>query len=75
MPTKKTGLAISPISEPIIDRVMQEQGYTKLSAAVNFIIQEYDRLSKSDKKEIIEVVEELKTRNINEWFVQEDNNA
>ena len=75
MAGKKTGIFISAINEPIVNRVMQDYGYTKISKAINFIIQEYNKLSKDNKKEIIEnekpTQEIVKPFNLNEWFVAE----
>ena len=73
MPSKKTGLFLSSISEPIVNKVMQDYGYTKISNAINFIISEYDRLIKEDKKEVLEIKEEIKpVNNLLDWFVAED---
>lgn len=76
MPSKKTGLFISAVNEPIVNAVMEKYGYTKISNAINFIIQEYDRMKNEDKKEIVEnKVEEKIQTNLNDWFVAEDKNA
>ena len=73
MPSKKTGLFISAINEPIVNKVMEDYGYTKISNAINFIIQEYDRLKKEDKKEIVEVKEEEQPKSdLLSWFVAEE---
>lgn len=73
MPSKKTGLYISAINEPIVDKVMQDYGYTKISNAINFIIQEYNRMKNEDKQEVVEnKVEEKIQTNLNDWFVAED---
>ena len=70
---KKTGLYIAPVNQPIIDRVMQENNYTKISNAINFIIQEYDKLTKQDKKEVVATTEEVKPKkSLNDWFVVEE---
>ena len=57
---------------------MQKHGYTKISNAINFIIQEYSRLTqeqpKEDKQEI-EPVEEKVKQDLSSWFVQEDKNG
>lgn len=75
MPSKKTGLFLNSISEPIVNEVMQKHGYTKISNCINFIIQEYSRLtqeqSKEDKQEI-EPVEEKVKQDLSSWFVSED---
>ena len=44
MPSKKTGLFISAINEPIVNGVMEKKGFTKISNALNYIIKEYVRL-------------------------------
>ena len=82
MPSKKTGLFLSAISEPIVSRVMQEQGYTKISPAINFIILEYYKMCKGEKphvvvekkQEVVEVKEEAKepVKDLSDWFVAED---
>ena len=77
MPSKKTGLFLNSISEPIVNEVMQKHGYTKISNAINFIIQEYSRLTqeekKEDKQEIVESkIEENVQNKLSEWFVAED---
>lgn len=73
MPSKKTGLFISAVNEPIVNKVMEDYGYTKISNAINFIIQEYDRLIKEDKKEVAEPQVEEKVQNsLLDWFVAED---
>ena len=73
MPSKKTGLFLSAISEPIVSRVMQEFGYTKISNAVNYIILEYDKLV-NQKQEVVEVKEDVAepVKNLSDWFVAED---
>lgn len=77
MPSKKTGLFLNSISEPIVNEVMQKYGYTKISNAINFIIQEYSRLTqeekKEDKQEIVESkIEENVQNKLSDWFVAED---
>lgn len=75
MPSKKTGLFLNSISEPIVNEVMQKHGYTKISNAINFIIQEYSRLTQEETKEpnqLPEPVEEKVAKNLSDWFVQED---
>ena len=73
MPSKKTGLFISAVNEPIVNGVMEKYGYTKISNAINFIIQEYDRLS-NQKQEVVEVQEEVEQpkSDLLSWFVAED---
>ena len=75
MPSKKTGLFLNSISEPIVNEVMQKFGYTKISNAINFIIQEYSRLTQEETKEDKpqpEVVEEKVKQDLSSWFVAED---
>lgn len=74
MPARKFGLYLSAINDPIVEKVKADYGYTKDSNAVNFIIQEYSRLTQEDKKEIAEVKEEVEkpTNNLLDWFVAED---
>lgn len=75
MPSKKTGLFLNSISEPIVNEVMQQYGYTKISNAINFIIQEYSRLMQEELKEdkqLPEPVEEKVATSLSDWFVAED---
>jgi len=74
MPSKKTGLFLNSISEPIVNEVMQKYGYTKISNAINFIIQEYSRLTQEEPKEqqLPEPVEEKVAKNLSDWFVSEE---
>lgn len=73
MPSKKTGLFLNAVSEEIVNRVMAEQGFTKISNVVNFIIQEYDKLIKEPKKvETEEVVETQIKHDLSGWFVAKD---
>lgn len=71
---KKTGLYIAPVNQPIIDRVQQEHGFTKISNVINYIITEYDKLTKEQNKAPTQVVEEEvpKTADFSGWFVAED---
>ena len=74
MPSKKTGLFLNSISEPIVTATMQQYGYTTISNAINFIIQEYSRLTQEQPKEetLPEPVEEKVAKNLSDWFVSED---
>ena len=78
MPSKKTGLFISAINEPIVNKCMVDYGYTKISNAINFIISDWQRLKDEETKEQTktptQVVEEevKKASNLNDWFVSED---
>ena len=74
MPGKKTGLYLSPIAEEIVNKVAEKFGYTKVSNTVNYIILEYDKLTKEDKQEVVEVKEEVKepVKNLSDWFITED---
>ena len=75
MPSKKTGLFISAINEPIVNKCMADYGYTKISNAINFIISDWQRLkdeqSKQDKQ-LPEPVEEKAKGSLSDWFVTED---
>lgn len=80
MPSKKTGLYLNSLSDEIVSKVMQKQGYTKVSSAINYIILEYDKLSKKpvEEKQLPAVVEP-KRETIDppkpiftDWFVAED---
>lgn len=78
MPSKKTGLFISAVNEPIVNEVMQKHGYTKISNCINFIIQEYSRLIQEQPKQdtqLPEPVEEKVKPSFSDWFVSEDKNA
>ena len=74
MPSKKTGLFLNSISEPIVNEVMQKHGYTKISNAINFIIQEYSRLTQEQPKEqqLTEPVEKKVKSSLSDWFVSEE---
>ena len=74
MPSKKTGIYISAINEPIVTQVMNDFGYTKISNALNFIIQEYSRLTKEQSKQPPVVVQEVEQpkADLSSWFVVED---
>ena len=77
MPSKKTGLFISAINEPIINKCMADYGYTKISNCINFIISDWNRLKneegKEPKQEVVEQkVEEKVTVSLSDWFVAED---
>ena len=78
MPSEKTGLFLSSISVPIVEKVMTDFGYTKKSNAINFIIQEYSRLTQEQPKQdtkFPEPVEEKVKQDLSSWFVSEDKNA
>lgn len=74
----KTGVFITPANEPVVQGVMDKYGYTKVSNAINFIIEEYDRLSNvanaTEEKSFKEP--EKKKIDVSHWFVidEEDNN-
>lgn len=73
MPSKKTGLFISAINEPIVNKVMADYGYTKISNAINFIIQEYDRMKNENENKIEEPKPvEKKQSDLLSWFVVGD---
>lgn len=77
---KKTGLYIAPVNQGIVEEVMNKYGYTKISNAINFILQEYDRLTKEEKRDVVEgkdkvfVEEGFKKVGLisSDWFVAED---
>ena len=50
MPGKKTGLYLSPVAEEIVNKVAEKYGYTKTSNVINFIVMEYDKLTKQPKE-------------------------
>jgi hypothetical protein len=56
---------------------MADFGYTKKSNAINFIIQEYSRLTQEQPKAEThpEPVEEKVKASLSDWFVSEDKNA
>ena len=81
----KAGVFIKPINEPIVERVMKEYQFTKVSPAINFIIQEFDRYSKGQAPSVREIVieKEVKVKeekpkpiitpiDFSEWFVSEE---
>ena len=77
MPSKKTGLFLSAISEPIVNKCMADYGYTKISNAINFIISDWQRLKDEetkDKQEVAEVKEEAEepVKSLLDWFVAEE---
>ena len=73
----KTGLNLQPINEPIVKEVMEKYNFTKFSPAINYIIQEYKRLSSIEE----DIVNTDKKDNENKkpvehdfsnWFVVEE---
>lgn len=74
MPSKKTGLFISAINEPIVNKCMADYGYTKISNAINFIISDWQRLKDEQPKADTppETVEEKVKASLSDWFVSED---
>lgn len=74
MAGKKTGLYLSPMAEEIVNKVAEKYGYTKTSNVINFIVLEYDKLTKREtKQEVVEKpVEEKVKPNYEGWFVSED---
>lgn len=77
MPARKFGFYLSAINEPVLDKVKKEFGFTKDSNAINYIIQEYNKLSQKPKEVKEEKVEEEQTQkpSFDGWFVAEDKNA
>lgn len=75
MPSKKTGLFISAINEPIVNKCMVDYGYTKISNAINFIISDWQRLKNEQPKEetqLTEPVEEKVKASLSDWFIAEE---
>lgn len=76
MPARKFGFYLSAINEPIVDRVKKEFGFTKDSNAINYIIQEYQKLSQKPKevkeKKIVDEEQQPKKTNYDGWFVAEE---
>lgn len=74
MPSKKTGLFISAVNEPIVNKVMEDYGYTKISNAINFIISDWQRLKDEQHKQDThpEPVEEKVKQDLSSWFIVED---
>ena len=73
MAGKKTGLYLSPIAEEIVNKIMQQYGYTKISNCINFIVLEYDKLTKQKQSDTHpEPVGEKVKQDLSSWFVQED---
>lgn len=75
MPSKKTGLFISAVNEPIVNKCMTDFGYTKISNAINFIISDWQRLKDEQSKQdtqLPEPVEEKVAKNLSDWFVAEE---
>lgn len=77
--SKKTGLYLEGINVPIVDRVMNEHNYSSISRAINFIIQEYSRLSNSNSTTEKPITTPAPTStfgannpNYNDWFVVEE---
>jgi hypothetical protein len=78
MPSKKTGLFISAINEPIVNKCMADYGYTKISNAINFIISDWQRLKDEQPKadtQLPEPVEEKVKASLSDWFVSEDKSS
>lgn len=74
MAGKKTGLYLSPIAEEIVNKVAEKYGYTKTSNVINFIVLEYEKLTKQDKQDnqLPEPVEEKVKQDLSSWFIVED---
>lgn len=74
MAGKKTGLYLSPVAEEIVNKVAEKQGFTKTSNVINFIVLEYDKLTKQDKQDtkLPEPVEEKVKSSLSDWFIVED---
>ena len=74
MAGKKTGLYLSPIAEEIVNKVAEKQGFTKTSNVINYIVIEYDKLTKQPKQDtqLPEPVEEKVKSSLSSWFIVED---
>ena len=74
MAGKKTGLYLSPIAEEIVNKVAEKYGYTKTSNVINFIVLEYDKLTKQPKQDtqLPEPEEEKVKQDLSSWFVAEE---
>lgn len=72
----KTGVFLNPVSEEIVNRTAEKFGYTKISNTINFIISEYDRLSKVANATNNNVVkeEEKKKVDFSSWFINPEEN-
>ena len=76
MAGKKTGLYLSPIAEEIVNKIMQQYGYTKISNCINFIVLEYDKLTKK-KKEVVKTEPQQENNgrpqvDFTGWFIEAD---
>jgi len=74
MAGKKTGLYLSPVAEEIVNKVAEKYGYTKTSNVINFIVLEYDKLTKQPKQDtqLPEPEEEKVKQDLSSWFVAEE---
>lgn len=73
MAGKKTGLYLSPIAEEVVNKVMADFGYTKISNAINFIVLEYSKLAKQpNDPPLPEPAEEKVKQDLSSWFVAEE---
>jgi hypothetical protein len=73
----KTGLNLQPINEPIVKEVMEKYNFTKFSPAINYIIQEYKRLSEVENDVVSVDKEDDKDKkpvehDFSSWFVAEE---
>ena len=73
----KTGIHIQPINEPILQEVMDKFNYTSKSSAINYIMQEYKRLSDVENDIISVYKEDDKDKkpvehDFSSWFVAEE---
>lgn len=80
----KTGLFIQPINEPILKKIMEEHKFTKISPAINFVLQEYSKMINSEKVTVQKEVKAEQSQvvaknaitekksNYNDWFIVEE---
>lgn len=58
----KAGIFIYPVNEPIVERVMKDYQFSKVSPAINFILQKYDEYSKGQAPTVREIIKEVKVK-------------
>ena len=78
----KTGVFIQPINEPILKRIMEKHGFSKISPAINFVLQEYNKLTNGGEAikaptpttQVKQEQPQKKQIDFSEWFVVEEGN-
>ena len=79
----KAGVFIRPENEQIVERVMKEYKFSRVSPAINFILQKYDEYSKGQAPTVREIVVEKEVKikeekpkiapiDFSEWFVLDE---